>query len=117
MLNEIKEKLMDMGLSAAYLGYEYMAYAILMLQNGGAPVQMKVLYMEIARVYDTSASCVERNIRTASKVLWTRRKVGIFRDMHENMPVKRPSNAEILHYLAVYMKNHTKKDEMAHENW
>ena len=117
MLDEIKEKLMGMGLSAAYLGCEYMAYAILMLQKGGAPVQMKVLYMEIARVYDTSASCVERNIRTASKVLWTRRKAGVFRAMHENMPVKRPSNAEMLRYLAVYMKNHTKKTESAYENW
>lgn len=117
MLDEIREKLLDMGLSAAYLGHEYMAYAIMRMQKVRKPVQMKVLYMEIARAYDTSASCVERNIRTASRILWTRRKEAGAEGYGINMLVKQPSNAEILSSLAIYMKNSTKKYNFTRENW
>lgn len=117
MLDEIKRMLLYRGLSAAYLGHEYMAYAIMRIQEEKMPIPMKILYLEIASTYGTSVSCVERNIRTAVKVLWKRQKNRTIHTIHEKIPIKQPSNSEILNLLAIQLADGTKKQIFTHENW
>lgn len=117
MFDEIKKMLLYQGLSAAYLGHEYMAYAIMRIQEEEMPIPMKVLYLEIARVYGTNACCVERNIRTAVKVLWKKQKNKTIHTIHEKIPIKQPSNSEILNSLAIQLANSTKNKVFQNNNW
>lgn len=59
----------EMDLSQRYLGYEYIACAVAVIENGDSQIQMKVVYREVARTFQTSPACVERDIRTAARVL------------------------------------------------
>lgn len=87
------------------------------IQEEQIPIPMKVLYLEIASIYGTSASCAEWNIRTAVKVLWKEQKSRTIHTIHKKMPIKQPSNSEILNSLAIQMANGTKKRNFGCENW
>lgn len=117
MIDEIKKMLLYQGLSGAYLGHEYMAYAIMRIQEEEKPIPMKVLYLEIAEVYGTSVCCVERNIRTAVKVLWKGRKSETIHTINEIIHIKQPSNSEMLNSLAISLANSTKNSDFVCENW
>lgn len=107
MIVEIKYKLICYGLTGEYLGFEYIAYALYLMFSSEGPVQMKTLYLEVAKKYGTKPGCVERNIRTAGEVLW--------RENIRKLPVssgeKRPSNAKLLHLLAISIQKSLKAKE------
>lgn len=47
--------LLKLGANISYLGFEYMAYALMRLEED-SKLQMKVLYMETAKQYGTTAA-------------------------------------------------------------
>lgn len=89
-----------MGLSEKYLGFEYIVFAVGILQKREGQMQMKVLYREIARRFHTSTDCVERDIRTAVKVLFANGGLGEI--MRRTAKGKEPGNAEVLYFLAYF---------------
>lgn len=117
MLDHIREQIMELGLSTTYLGFEYMARAISMIQKEDGPIQMKVLYLEISKSCGTNPKCVERDIRTATEAIWRNRDWNGMPRICGKVPVKPPSNAQILNSLAICFANSTKKCDIKRENW
>lgn len=61
-----------LGLGQSYKGFNYLIHAInRTLENPDSLSYIcKDLYLDIAFSYNTSVSCVERNIRTAKQIIW-----------------------------------------------
>lgn len=68
----IFELLNRFGISARYVGFFHMAFAVqLCVEDPWRLTKVtKVLYHEVAGQYGTTYHCVERNIRTAIAVAW-----------------------------------------------
>ena len=107
--------LLKLGANISYLGFEYMAYALMRLEED-SKLQMKVLYMETAKQYGTTAACVERDIRTVSKGLWENRKNNGLAAFEIMTAGRRPRNTELLKILA-YISKSTKMIPAHDENW
>lgn len=62
----------------------------------------KWLYPEVAKHYDTTWSCVERNIRTAANLAWEHDRVYLEKMAH--MPLtKKPTSSEFIGILVAYI--------------
>lgn len=103
----IETTLRILGLNKSYKGFNYLICAVnLVLEDSDILTYIcKGLYVEIALQYDTSVASVERNIRTARKVIWNNGDKNtlnsIFGSMyHQSMP----SNAVFIDKLAYYIK-------------
>ena len=107
--------LLKLGANISYLGFEYMAYALMRLEED-SKLQMKVLYMETAKQYGTTAACVERDIRTVSKGLWENRKNNGLAAFEIMTAGRRPRHTELLKILA-YISKSTKMIPAHDENW
>lgn len=105
-MSDIHDLLVSMGLQKNYLGYEYIAFAVAMLKESERPVQMKVLYLEAAKRFSTTPQCVERDIRTAVRVLLRNEQL---KGLGERRHVKTgPGNAEVLYFLTFLWEKYTK---------
>ncbi len=103
---DIYDLLVSMGLNKNYMGYEYIAFSVGILKESEQPIQMKRLYLEVAKRFCTSPECVERDIRTAAKVLLRNERFDILR---EKRHVKTgPGNAEVLYFLTLLWEKCTK---------
>lgn len=72
----ISNILIQLGIPANIKGYVYLREAITIRINN-LPIDIpitKILYPDIAKKFNTSASCVERAIRHAIEVAWKRRE-------------------------------------------
>lgn len=71
-MRDIQKLVRSLGIGGNYQGYRYLLYALsLCLQNEDYLLSVsKLLYLEIAHTYQTSASSVERNLRTVVSVCW-----------------------------------------------
>lgn len=101
------ELLQNLGIKKLYKGCEYIISSIDYMHKNEkyyAPIT-KVLYVEIAKDYNTSSLCVEKNVRSIIKSIW---------DKEENIPLlaeifgednlsKRPSNLKFLTLLYQYI--------------
>ena len=76
-MRDIQKLVRSLGIGGNYQGYRYLLYALsLCLQNEDYLLSVsKLLYPEIAHTYQTSASSVERNLRTVVSVCWERETV------------------------------------------
>ena len=74
METEIYFLLHSLGIGAKYRGFRYLAYGIaLCMEDEDYLLRVsKTLYPKIAQTFQVSSSCVERDIRTAISVCWTR---------------------------------------------
>lgn len=73
---DIYAVLTRLGIGARYRGYRYLALAISMVMENEDYLFLatKRLYPDVARVFDTTWSCVERDMRTAIQVCWHRNR-------------------------------------------
>jgi len=71
---EIERLIRSLGIGATYRGYRYLSSGIaLCLQDENYLLSVsKLLYPQIARMYHTTSSSVERDLRTVIKVCWER---------------------------------------------
>lgn len=69
---EIKNLLRKLGAKAANHGYSYITYGILLTLKDKSYLEYitKNLYVDIAHNFNTSGSCVERDIRTVVESIW-----------------------------------------------
>lgn len=75
-ISRICERLLfEIGIPGNLKGYRYLIIAAETVYHDGSAIHnvLKGLYADIARRENTNASCVERNIRTAIKIMWDNR--------------------------------------------
>jgi len=110
-MNEVyKEKyvtkvMLDMGVPAHLKGYHYLREAILLSENDMEIVGSvtKLLYPQIAKKYRTTDQKVERAIRNAIEVSWTRGNSEIIEDFFgysAQLGKSRPTNSEYIARIA-----------------
>lgn len=77
--NDVTEIIHEIGVPAHIKGYQYLRESIIMVVKDMDMLNCitKVLYPTIAKKFDTTASRVERAIRHAIEVAWTRGKIEI----------------------------------------
>lgn len=70
--SEIDNLLHELGLTANYIGFKQVAYALQLckLSPDRLLLVTKCVYPDVAKHYNTSWKSVARNIRTASNIIW-----------------------------------------------
>lgn len=70
-----------LGITANYEGYFYTAYAVSLVEKQPDRLLLvtKWLYPDIAKQYNTTWQCVERNIRTVISLAWERNPTQLVR--------------------------------------
>ena len=102
---KISKLLHDLGMPSHIKGYQYIRDAIILMHNdpnyfGGITKQ---LYPEIAKMYDTTSSRVERAIRHAIEVSWSRGDYDLMDEIFGHsvdFDRAKPTNSEFLATLA-----------------
>lgn len=81
--NIVTEIIHEVGVPAHIKGYQYLREAIIMSVNDMEMLNSitKILYPSIAKKYDTTSSRVERAIRHAIEVAWSRGKMDTIDEM------------------------------------
>ena len=106
-----KGVLHQLGIGKSYRGYDYILYAIEVIGEDESVLTgiTKVLYIDIAREFHTSDTCVERNIRKVIEVIWkhsANNRPFIIQIFGTKFGVQKPSNKEFLELLYEYVKTH-----------
>jgi len=102
----------QLGAHPKYKGYTYIISSILYIsEKRESPVLTKTLYVDIAQKHNTSAQCVEKNIRKVIENIWENNqnktlKKSIF-GAHQNA---RPSNSDFLLSLHQYIATRATRD-------
>ena len=101
--NKIYRDLRAIGIPEYYQGERFLYAALQIVQND--PMSLcsitKQVYPDIAKIYHTSASCVERNMRTFVACLWEERD---YLNRVAGKPLtKRPTNRELISLMAAYL--------------
>lgn len=107
-----KNILHQLGVSKRYIGYDYIIYGIELISEDESLMGdiTKVLYIDIAKEYNTTYFCVERNIRYVIEKIWS--NIGddnlvllssIFCDRYTN---EKPSTKVFFELLYDYVKQH-----------
>ena len=103
--NEITEILHEVGIPAHIKGYMYLRTAIMKTYDNIDILGQvtKVLYPEIARNYNTTSSRVERAIRHAIEVAWSRGKLDTLDELFGYTVSNgkgKPTNSEFIALIA-----------------
>ena len=98
---DITEILHEVGVPAHIKGYMYLREAIVLVYNNVEILNSvtKILYPEIARTYNTTASRVERAIRHAIEIAWVRGNVDAISDIFSytiSYAKSKPTNSEFI---------------------
>lgn len=105
-MEKIHELMHRLRIKRTYMGYYYLSTAIyLVVENEERLLYIhKWLYAEIARIYNTTPYCVERNIRTVKNHLWEKGHAEILSEI-AGCPIReKPSNSEFIDILSCYIK-------------
>lgn len=119
--NEITEILHEVGIPAHIKGYMYLRTAIFLTYYN---IEMlgqvtKILYPDIARMYNTTSSRVERAIRHAIEVAWNRGNTEAIDEIfgYTVSAVKsKPTNSEFIAMIADKLRLAHKTDNIIKEN-
>lgn len=117
---EITTLLHEIGVPAHIRGYLYIREAIIMVYKKVEILAgiTKVLYPEIARRYQTTASRVERAIRHAIEVAWVRGNVDAISDIFSytiSYHKTKPTNSEFIAMIADRLRIIHRKDINKHK--
>lgn len=103
-LAPIYQILRQLGLSANYLGFYQMAWAV--RQTREEPERLllvtKTIYPSVARQFQTSWAAVERNLRTAVRIIWEAR-TPLLEELMGIGNWERPCTARFLALLVAYL--------------
>lgn len=94
--------LINLLLPETSLGYDYIVYGLLLINEDQTRVSniTKALYIDIAAHYETSWSCVEKNIRNTVNAIWTSENKTILEMIFNRTCMDRkPTNKEFFEYL------------------
>lgn len=111
LLKQIKQLLLELGMSPALMGFHYLAQCIYLCVEDSARIHDLIasVYTEVARRNNTTYQRVERNIRHAVQVFVNRNHVA---ELNKLLGVRLylagdyPSNGELIGYLSEYVQLH-----------
>lgn len=111
-MKPIYDLLKELGIHRTYKGYYYVAEAVkLVMQDASLLLYIsKSLYPAVARTYDTTISCVERNIRTVITACWDSEYVTDLESMAGVRLYRKPTSGEFIDILANYLGNQNKNE-------
>lgn len=97
-----------MGISASIKGYHYIRKAILMaIEDEEVLIGItKGLYPDIAKIYRTTASKVERAIRHAIECCWKKNGKDVFFELSGYYTNEKPTNGQFIASLSEYFRLH-----------
>ncbi len=103
--NEVTAIIRDLGIPAHIKGYQYIREGIIMSINDMNILNYitKLLYPNIAKKYKTTSSSVERAIRHAIEVAWSRGKIEVIEEMFGytvSAGKGKPTNSEFIALIA-----------------
>ncbi len=117
----VRSILHQLGIGKSYSGYNYIMYAMDLLFSDSDFLNCitKILYVEIASKYQTSSTCVERNIRKVIEIIW--------KNVSENEQMitcifgvrhlkTKPTNKEFLELLYEYVNSDNVFQMLLHTN-
>lgn len=101
----ISEFLRQLGIPAHMKGYKYLRRAIKMIMEDPEMMRAvtKTIYPDVAKYFGTSASCVERAIRSAIETAWVRGNMEYLQKSFGNTikpDTGRPTNSEFIATVA-----------------
>ena len=101
----VSSMLHDLGIPSHVRGYQYIRDGVLLLyrDEDASVLVTKEIYPKIADKYQTTSSRVERAIRHAIEISWTRGDIKLMEDLFGNsidFDRSRPTNSEFLTTLA-----------------
>jgi len=101
----VSKTMISLGVPAHLKGYRYLRSAIIMAINDIQVVGSvtKLLYPEVAKLYDTTNSKVERAIRNAIEISWERGNPDLFEELYGYSGRDghgRPTNSEYIANIA-----------------
>ncbi len=103
---EISVLLSRMGISASIKGYHFIRKAVIMaVEDAEVLVGItKGLYPDIAKLYKTSASKVERAIRHAIESAWKKNGPQVYFEVAGYLPSEKPTNGQLIAALSEYFR-------------
>lgn len=114
---EVTSMIHDVGVPAHIKGYQYLREAIIMsvIDMDMLNSVTKVLYPEVAKKYQTTPSRVERAIRHAIEVAWSRGKVETIEEMFGytvSVGKGKPTNSEFIALITDKIRIKQQKGEI-----
>lgn len=114
----ITKIMLDLGVPAHLKGYHFIREAILISEGDMEVVSSvtKLLYPEIARIYKTTSQKVERAIRNAIEVSWTRGNTETMEELFGYSTASgkgRPTNSEYIARIADKIRLDYRTSEIA----
>lgn len=103
---EISVLLSRMGISASIKGYHFIRKAVMMaVEDEEVLVGItKGLYPDIAKMYKTTASKVERAIRHAIESAWKKNGPQVYFEVAGYLPSEKPTNGQLIAALSEYFR-------------
>jgi two-component system response regulator (stage 0 sporulation protein A) len=103
--SDVTDIIRDIGIPANIKGYQYIREGIIMAVNDANMLNYitKLLYPSIAKKYKTTSSSVERAIRHAIEVAWSRGQIDVINDMFGytiSAGKGKPTNSEFIALIA-----------------
>lgn len=103
--NDVTDIIREIGIPAHIKGYQYIREGIIMAINDMNMLNYitKLLYPSIAKKYKTTSSSVERAIRHAIEVAWSRGKIEVIEEMFGytvSAGKGKPTNSEFIALIA-----------------
>lgn len=105
----ISDFMLELGIPAHLRGYQFLRSALEMCVNDMELVGSvtKLLYPDLAKMYQTTDTKIERAIRNAIEVSWERGNCELFEELfgYCNSPeYTRPTNSEYIAVVADYIR-------------
>ena len=115
---EIQKTLLQLGAKQSYMGYKFIVYGVLNTINDINCLKYisKSLYVDIARKYNTTWQCVERNIRTVVSVIWKTSDQETLKIVCGNRIIQKPKNKEFFIILADYIVKNCAQEKERNNN-
>lgn len=102
---KIMKILIDLGLTPNVSGYRYIKHATMLFADNQKHtcLKLKEIYKNVSENFNTTSAIVERNIRTAIKMIADRGKLDFMNKLFHTEKFNKyalPSNAEFISFLA-----------------
>lgn len=114
----VKNILRKFGVGKRYSGYDYIVHAIglMCFDERFFTCVTKVLYITIAKNFNTSNTCVEKNIRSVINIIWDNPNNKDLIEKYFGLiyTYTKPSNKEFLGLLYEYVKSYDILEEIFH---
>ncbi len=105
----ISDFMLELGIPAHLRGYQYLRSAVEMCVEDMELVGSvtKLLYPDLAKMYQTTDTKIERAIRNAIEVSWDRGNSDLFEELFgytNTLEYTRPTNSEYIAVVADYIR-------------